>query len=240
MGVTTRSVLVPAHGSGAIPAFTATPASGSGPGLLLLHEIFGVNDYIRDRAQRLAGLGYVTVAPELYWRMGRGVEIDEASNDAVDRGLEYRQRLGFPAAIDDAVTVLEHMRSMPGVFRRSGVLGFCLGAGIGFGVASHAGPAAAVLYYGPDIVSQLSRAPDVRCPVLFHWGGDDDLVPPESRAAVAAAFRARTDVESHVYPDASHGFDNDRSPIFSRPTQAAQAWKRTEEFLASTLPVGHH
>lgn len=240
MGVTTGTSLVPAHGSGAIPSFVATPPSGSGPGILLLHEIFGITGYIRRRAQQLARLGYVTVVPELYWRFGRGIEIDEAEDDALERGLEYRQRLDLSVAVDDAVTVFEHLRSMPSVFRRSGVLGFCLGAGVAFGVAAHAGPAAAVCYYGSDIAGQLHRAPDVRCPVLFHWGGDDDLLPEQTRNAVLAAFGDRTDVESHVYPGASHAFDNERSPVFSRPAQAAEAWQRTEEFLGRTLPVAHH
>lgn len=240
MGVTTQKIAVPAHAAGAIPAFVATPPTGSGPGILLLQEIFGVNAYIRDRAERLAALGYVVVAPELYWRLGRGIEIDERDDDALERGLAYRQRLQLPETIDDAVTVFEHMRSMSGVFRRSGVLGFCLGAGVGFGVATHTVPATAVLYYGSDIAGQLDRAPHVRCPVLFHWGGDDEFVPPETRQRVTGAFAQRDDVESHVYPGASHAFDNDRSPIFSRPEQAAAAWQRTTEFLARTLPVAHH
>lgn len=240
MTVTTHTIAVPAHAAGAIPAFVAEPPSGSGPGILLLQGIFGVNGHIRRRAEQLAALGYVVVAPELYWRIGRGIEIDEADGDALERGLAYRRQLQLPVAIDDAVTVFEHLRSMPGIFRRSGVLGFCLGAGIGFGVATHAGPASAVLYYGSDIPGQLGRAVHVRCPVLFHWGGDDDYIPEETRERITGAFAQRDDVESYVYPGASHAFDNDRSPVFSRPEQAAQAWQRTTEFLGRTLPVGHH
>lgn len=240
MGVTSRSILVPAHGAGAIPAFVAEPPSGTGPGMLVVHEIFGITDYVKSRAEDLARLGYVAIVPEIYWRQARGVVIDEADDDAVERGLEYRQRLDFAMAVDDAVTSFEHLRSLPGVYRRSGVLGFCLGAGIAFGVAAHADPAAAVLYYGSDVAAHLDRAPDVRCPTLFHWGGDDAYVPETTRHAVAAAFAHRDDVETHVYPGASHAFDNARSPVFSRPEQAARAWARTAEFLTRTLPVGHH
>lgn len=239
MSVSTRTILIPALGAGAVPAFVAVPPSGSGPGILLCQEIFGVNDYIRDRATRLASLGYVTVAPQLYRRFGRDIAIDEADDDALDRGLEYRQRLDFAGAIDDAVAAFEHMREMPDAYRRIGVLGFCLGAGIAFGVAARTSPAAAVLYYGSDIPAQLDHAPDVRCPLLFHWGGDDDYVPETARDAVAKAFSGR-DVETYLYPGAGHAFDNDRSPVFSRPRQAAEAWRRTEAFLARTLPVAHH
>lgn len=240
MGITSRSVLVPAHGAGAIPALVTEPPSGTGPGMLVVHEIFGVTDHVRSRAETLARLGYVAIVPDLYWRLARGVVIDEAAEDAVERGLEYRRRLDFTVAVDDAVTTFEHLRSLPAAYRRSGVLGFGLGAGIAFGVAAHAGPAAAVLYYGSDIAAHIDRAPDVRCPVLFHWGGDDDLVPEPTRHAVAAAFAHRGDVETHVHPGASHTFDNARSPDLSRPEQAARAWARTEEFLTRTLPVGHH
>lgn len=239
MAVNMNSVIVPAHAAGAIPAFVAEPATGSGPGILLLQGIFGVNDYLRRRAVELARSGYVVVAPELYWRIGRGIEIDESAAGALDLGRHYREQVDLSVAIDDAVTVFEHMRSMPGVLRRSGVLGFCLGAGVGFGVATHTVPAAAVLYYGADIAGQLDRAANVRCPLLLHWGGDDEIVPPDSSGRVSAAFARREDVTSHVYPGAGHAFDDDRSPVFTRPEQAAQAWQRTGDFLARTLPIGH-
>lgn len=239
MTVTTHAALVPALGAGAIPAFVAEPGSGSGPGILLVQEIFGVNDYIRRRAESLAALGYVTIAPDLYWRLGDGVQIDETDDDALERGLDYRGRLDFPTAVDDAVATLEHMLSMEEVLGHPGVLGFCLGAGIAFGVSIHADPATAVLYYGSDIPGQLQQAGEVRCPLLFHWGGDDEYVPAESRDAVTQAFADHPDVETYLYPGAGHAFDNDRSPLFSRPEQAAQAWQRTEAFLARTLPIGH-
>lgn len=239
MTVTTRRALIPAHGMGAMPALVAEPGQGSGPGILLMHEIFGITGYIRRRATALAEAGYVTIVPDLYWRLGEGVVIDEAGEGALEAGLDYRQRLDFGAAVDDAVAAFEHLDEMEESLGHGGVLGFCLGAGIAFGVAVHADPATAVLYYGSDIPGQLPRAHEVRCPALFHWGGDDAYVPTESREAVAAAFDGRTDVEAHVYPGASHAFDNDASPMFSRPDQAAQAWQRTLDFLARTLPVGH-
>ncbi|MGH3096733.1 MAG: dienelactone hydrolase family protein [Streptosporangiales bacterium] len=239
MTVTTRRIRVAAHGRGAMPALLAEPGRGSGPGILLLHEIFGITDYIHRRATALAEAGYVTLVPDLYWRLGDDVVIDEGGEGALEVGLDYRQRLDFGAAVDDAVAALEYLDEMEESLGRGGVLGFCLGAGIAFGVAVHADPVTAVFYYGSDIPGQLARAHEVRSPALFHWGGDDDYVPAEARAAVDSAFSGRTDVETHVYPGASHAFDNDVSPLFSRPEQAAEAWQRTEDFLARTLPVGN-
>lgn len=237
MTVTTRRALIPAHGIGAMPALLAEPGQGSGPGLVLLHEIFGITGYIQRRATALAEAGYITLVPDLYWRLGEDVVINEAGEGALAAGLDYRQRLDFGAAVDDAVAALEYLDEMEESLGHGGVLGFCLGAGIAFGVAVHADPSTAVLYYGSDIPGQLSRAHEVRCPTLFHWGGDDDYVPAEAREAVAAAFGERDDAEAHVYPGASHAFDNDTSPLFSRPPQSAEAWQRTEDFLARTLPV---
>lgn len=239
MTVTTRRALIPAHGRGAIPALVAEPGRGSGPGILLLHEIFGITDYIRRRATTLAEAGYVTLVPDLYWRLGDNVVIEEGDEGALESGLDYRQRLDFSAAVDDAVAALEHLDEMEESLGHGGVLGFCLGAGIAFGVAVRADPSTAVFYYGSDIPGQLSRAHEVRCPALFHWGGDDDYVPAEARASVDSAFSGRTDIETHVYAGASHAFDNDASPLFSRPEQSAEAWQRTEEFLGRTLPVSH-
>ncbi|MGH2943529.1 MAG: dienelactone hydrolase family protein, partial [Solirubrobacteraceae bacterium] len=99
---------------GRLEAHVAVPASGGGPGIVLLHEIFGVNDYVRDAARRLAELGCVVLAPDLYWRTQPGLELnhDEAG---VQAGMAAAQRLDVAAAVGDALAALEVLRAMPEV-----------------------------------------------------------------------------------------------------------------------------
>src|SRR5205085_7163161 len=101
MSIATRAEAVTTGDAAGMQCHVALPAGGRGPGILVLQEIFGVNDYIRGRAETLAGLGYVAMAPDLYWRLEPGLEIphDEAG---LQRAFGFMQRLDEPRAIQDA------------------------------------------------------------------------------------------------------------------------------------------
>lgn len=213
----------------------ALPEAGTGPGLLLLQEIFGVNDYVRGRAETLAGLGYAVIAPDLYWRIRPGIALphDEAG---LQQAFGYMQQLDQPQAVNDAGAALEHLRRLPEVTGRTGVIGFCMGGRLGYHVTARSRPDAAVLYYGSGIADALDLAADVRCPVLFHFGEDDPYIPVEQVERIREAFRNRDDVEVDVQPDAQHAFDNYLAPMFHRPAAAAAAWELTVDFLRRRLP----
>jgi carboxymethylenebutenolidase len=233
MSITTRVEAVTTEDGGIMTCHLALPEGGRGPGVLLLQEIFGVNDYVRGRAETLARLGYAAMAPDLYWRLEPGVEIpqDEAG---LQRAFGYLQRLDGAQAARDAGAALDHLRGLTGA---AGVLGFCMGGRIGYHVTASFHPDAAVLYYGSGTADSLDLAPGVRCPVLFHFGADDPYIPPDQVDRIQAAFRGRDDVEFDVQPDARHAFDNYLAPMFHVPQASRAAWALTEDFLARRLPV---
>jgi carboxymethylenebutenolidase len=235
MSIATRTEQVVVEG-GSMPAHLAAPEGGRGPGLLLLQEIFGVNDYITGRAATLAGMGYTVLAPDLYWRMEPGIALPHDA-DSLERAFGYVQRLDEPRAIEDAGAAFRHLRALAECDGRAGVIGFCLGGRIGYHVAALVGPDAAVLYYGSGIADRLDLAPRLRCPTLMHFGADDPYIPPEAVERIQAAFGGREEVEIAVQPDAQHTFDNYLAPMFHRPAAALAAWQLTEEFLARCLPV---
>jgi carboxymethylenebutenolidase len=222
-------------GDGAFGAHLALPAAGSGPGLVLLHEIFGVNDYVRDAARRFAGLGYVVLAPDLFWRTQPGLELghDEAGLQA---GLAASAQLDVEAAVADARAALEALRALPEVTGgRAGVAGFCLGGTLAYRVAAGADPDVAVVYYGSGIPSALGDAAAIACPAIMHWGGADPYIPREQVDAVAAMAAAHDRIECHVHEGAGHAFDNP-APMFADPAARAAAWELTAAFLARELP----
>ena len=236
MSSATRVEAVTTGDAAGMPCHVALPASGRGPGILVLQEIFGVNDYVHSRSETLAGLGYVAMAPDLYWRLEAAVAIphDEAG---LQRAFGYMQRLDEPRAVGDAVAAVDLLRGLPEVTGSVAVLGFCLGGRIGYHVTAGSRPDAAVLYYGSGTAAALDLAPDIRCPVLFHFGADDAYIPPEQVEAIRAAFRDRADVEFDVQPGAGHAFDNHLAPMFHVPHARAAAWELTEDFLRRRLPV---
>jgi carboxymethylenebutenolidase len=216
-------------------AHLSLPESGEGAGVLVLMEIYGVGSYIRRATERLAELGYVALAPDLYRRIEPGLEI-EHDEAGLGRALEAGQRLDQEGAVQDSVDALHALRARPEVAGRPvGVLGFCLGGTLAYGVAVAADPAAAVCYYGSGIPDMLERADQIECPVLLHWGAEDNFIPLEAAQRVCDFAATREGWECHIQPDGGHAFDNHDAPMFSRPEAAARAWEITREFLRRNL-----
>jgi carboxymethylenebutenolidase len=179
----------------------------------------------------------VALAPELYSRVGSRLVFDERDTATLQPALEAGQKLDFAMAADDAVAALEHLRRLPEVRDgQAGVIGFCLGGGLAYMVAAASDPAVAVCYYGSAIPGNLDGATRVTCPILLHFGEEDDYIPAEARAAVERALAGK-DAELHLHAGAGHAFDNHLSPIFSRPAAAAEAWVQTVDFLERKLPA---
>jgi carboxymethylenebutenolidase len=216
-------------------AYLTLPDALEGPGLVVLMEIFGVGSYIKRATERLAELGYVAMAPDLYRRIAPGLELDH-DEDGLKRALETVQRLDQLGAVEDSVAALAALRERPEVEGHEvGVLGFCLGGTLAYEVAATADPAVAVCYYGSGIPDSLDRADRISCPVLLHFGGQDQYIPLEAAERVREFARGRDGWECHIYPDAGHAFDNHDAPMFFRPEPATRAWRITQDFLAWNL-----
>jgi carboxymethylenebutenolidase len=223
-------------GSGSFAATVTLPPSGSGPGLILLQEIFGVNEYLRAVGQRLAALGYVSLAPDLFWRQEPGVDLPH-DESAMGKGMGLAQGFDADKGSEDLGASLQFLRSLPEVTGGAGALGFCFGGTMAFLTAAAHDPDVAVSYYGSGVPSMLGMADAVTCPVLFHFGAADPFLPLEGAKAVEAAFAGREGCEVHIHEGAGHAFDNSFAPTFHQPEHAARAWDQTSAFLARHLPV---
>lgn len=212
-----------------------TPDSGTGPGLLLIQEIFGVGPYIRAVAERLASAGYVVGAPDIFWRLHRNWEAahDEAGLAA---SLENVQQLDVPLAITDCAASLEQLATTDGVQGRPGVIGFCLGGTLAWAVAAAGKPSCCVSYYGTGVASMLDMISQVSCPVLFHFGASDDYIPGEAVEAINAAIAGREGFSLNV-EQAGHAFDNHEAQVFYHEASANAAWAKTMAFLDAHLPA---
>jgi len=210
------------------------PDAGAGASIVLAHEIFGVADYIRSVAERLAAAGYVVAVPELFWRFAPGWvgSADEAGTGAA---LEQLAALDRDQAIGDVGTALDFVGRLPGVDGSPAVLGFCLGGTLAFGVAARFEPAACVSYYGSGVPDMLDLIDDVHCPTLFHFGSRDAYIPGEGIDAVAAAIADRPHLQLNV-EIAGHAFDN-VAPLFHDESAARSAWSKTMAFLAEHVPL---
>ncbi len=213
-----------------------TPEGGSGPGLLLIQEIFGVGAYIRAVADRLADAGYVVGAPDVFWRFAPGWAADH-DQAGLEASLAQVGNLDPQQAIADCAAALAHLQTDPATGGRVGVIGFCLGGTLAWGVAAVAQPACCVSYYGSGVPSMLGLIDQVSCPTLFHFGDADAYIPNEGVDALAAAIAGREGFVINV-ERAGHAFDNHESAMFYDEAAANAAWAKTMAFLATHLPVG--
>lgn len=213
------------------------PDSGSGPGLLLIQEIYGVSDYIRAVGEDLAGLGYVVGAPDLFWRLEPGYQAahDEAG---LTRSLAMGGRFDTGQGVADSAAALARLRSLPEVAGGTGIIGFCLGGSIAYFLAARtAEPVTVVSFYGSAVPDNLDTLDRIAGPLLFHFGGSDPYIPRAQVALVEQAVQGRPNAEILVEEDAGHAFHNRKAPMFYNAEPAARAWRRTEEFLRRHLPV---
>jgi carboxymethylenebutenolidase len=229
----TSVVAVPTHDGGTMAARLTHPTGGSGPGVLVIHEIFGVNDYLQFVLDRLAGLGYVALCPDLFWRIDPDHEIaqDEAGLGAA---MERMASFDMADAVRDCDAALGFLSRQAEVTGSVAVLGFCLGGTLAFSTAISSEPDAVVSYYGSGVADLLAGIGEIHCPVLFHFGSDDPYLPNESVDRIEAAFADRADVELRRY-SAGHAFDNSFSDLFHDPRAAEEAWGATADFLRRVL-----
>ncbi|MGG5753599.1 dienelactone hydrolase family protein [Zafaria sp. Z1313] len=210
----------PAHG------YLALPESGSGPGVIVIQEWWGLTDHIRDVADRLAAEGFVALAPDLY---GGWITHDG------DEAAEMMSRLPAEDGARLLAGAVDHLLSLDAVTSETvGAIGFCMGGGFVLALAAQQGPrvSAAVPYYGvgqavPDSYARLTAA------VQGHYAEQDGFYPVEQARAQEEQIRRESgaDVEFFYY-DAPHAFHNDANPQGNyRPEASRQAWERSLAFL---------
>lgn len=216
---------------GHLPAYYARPATGTNfPTILVNEEVFGVNDYIQDVCRRLAKLGYLAVAPEVYARIGDLAKATD--NTQVTAIVGQKPDAELMSDLDSTLAWAAHNKGDP---THAGTIGFCRGGRTVWLYAGH-NPhlKAAVSFYGVlddktsaiQPHSALDVADEIKCPLLGLYGGKDALNPPDLvHGAEAKAKAAHKTVDIVIYPDAPHGFHADYRPSY-RKADAEDAWNR--------------
>lgn len=227
-----RWIDLPQPGGATQAAYLALPPGGSGPGLVLYQEIFGVNAHIRTVAEQYALAGFVVLAPDVFWRQAARVEL---GYDGADRqcALELAQGADPGQLLADIALHVSTLRQRPEVTGKVAALGYCMGGRLAYLAAATTDVDAAVGYYGGGIQDQLDRASRIRCPLMLHYGETDGHIPLEAVERVRKALAA-SGSEVFVYPDAGHGFNCWARASYHAPA-AALAHARSLHLLATAL-----
>lgn len=213
-------------GDGEAFGYLRAPESGSGPGVVVIQEWWGLTTHVASIVDRLAAAGFVALAPDLYG--------GPTTHDAAE-AMELVKRLPVERAAEDLAGAVDYLVGLPEVTSSTvGAIGFCMGGGFVFALAARRPDlvSAAVPFYG--LPRDESLVPRIRAAVQGHFGLEDHSIPVERVRAVFATLDDRPDVapaQLHLYP-AGHAFVNDENLIGTYdPECAAQAWSRAVEFL---------
>jgi carboxymethylenebutenolidase len=227
-----RYETVDVPGVGTYEAYCAAP-NHPAPGVLVFQEIFGINDNMRELADRFAEAGYVALVPDMFWRIEPRFERNDEAGMA--DAFERVQKFDREGAIVDIHAAHVHLAHLPECNDKIGATGFCLGGALAFAAAATSkvdgkGIDAAVCYYGSAINDMLTLVDHIECPVMYHYGNADAYIPPENIDEVERAVANCPDVEFHRY-DAGHAFSNADAPSMYHEPSAKLAWGRTIEFF---------
>lgn len=205
-------------------AWLAAPAGKARGAVLVIQEIFGVNEHIRAVTDSFAAEGYVAIAPALFDRIRKGIELGYNA-DTMKEGMGYVMQLKPEKTLLDlaaSIAVVKHAR-------RVGAVGFCWGGKMAYIAGCELPIACGVAYYGGGIAKELGKTPN--CPMLYHFGGRDTHIPQSDIDQIRAADTRGT---FYIYPDAEHGFNCDMRGSYNAPA-AQLARQRTLAFLARHL-----
>jgi carboxymethylenebutenolidase len=216
-------------GDDTVQALIYTPdGKGPFPGILVIHEWWGLNDWVKDQASKLSDLGYVALAVDLY----RGKVATTA-----DEAHEIMRGVPDDRAARDLHAAFEFLKSQPNVKRdRIASIGWCMGGGYSFNVALQEPTLTAdVINYG-HLATEPESLKKINASILGIFGGQDRGIPVEDvRKFEQTMKHLGKKVEIVIYPNAGHAFENPNNKAGYRPDDAADAWKRTVKFLAEML-----
>ncbi|HEY0182014.1 MAG TPA: dienelactone hydrolase family protein [Rhodopila sp.] len=195
-----------ADGSGSFSAFVVEPRQKPAGVVVVIQEIFGVNQAMRDICTWVADLGFIAVCPDLFWRIEPGIDITDKSDAEWKRAFELFQAFDQVMGIEDLKATVDACRTMPGANGKVATMGYCLGGRLAFMMAEQSDADANISYYGVGLDALLGDLPKVTKPLLIHIADKDAFFPPEGRAAVVAATQGHKFAVSYVYPNADHAF----------------------------------
>ena len=224
-----------ADGSGEFSAFVWSPKNKEKAGaVLLIQEIFGVNDALRETGASLAAQGFIAIAPDLFWRQQPGVNISDKTDAEWQQAFGLVQNFDQDKGIEDLKTTLAAARKLPGCNGNVATMGFCLGGRLAVMMAKRADADANISYYGVMLDNLAGEFDNISAPLMLHIAEKDEFVPPDVQEKVLDALEDNEWVDAFIYPDVMHAFARPGGVHYDARA-ATIANGRTTELLAEIL-----
>ena len=214
--------------------YLSSPAEG-GPGVVVIQEIFGVNTWLRDVCDMLAEKGYMALAPDLFWRVQPGVQLDATIEEEFNQGLDLYGKFDVDKGIEDIQAAITYLRKRDECNGKVGTTGFCLGGMLTYLSGTRTDTDASAAYYGVGIEGLLGEASNIKKPMLLHIADEDSFVPKEASDQVRDALQGHEMVSIYTYEGCDHGFarDSDEAHYNAEATELAHG--RTLDLFKGAL-----
>lgn len=219
---------------GSFSAYVARPKAASAPAVVVIQEIFGVNQVMRDITDGLAAQGYLAICPDLFWRIEPGIDITDQTEAEWKRAFELFNAFDVDAGVKDIAATVSAIRKDPGCSGKVGAVGYCLGGLLAFLTATRTDADASVSFYGVGIEGRVAEAEKLTRPLMMHIAEEDQFVPKEAQKVILQALKDHPNVEIHTYPGRDHAFARVGGQHYDE-ADAKLANGRTLQFFKKTL-----
>jgi carboxymethylenebutenolidase len=213
METATRDITIPSADGGAIPVYISLPAVTPAPALVIVAAIMGVDDTTRAWADRYAEHGFLTVAPDFFWRTIPG-PLRRDVPEELAKSKERNKNFDRDACVRDIASVRDYVRGLPGSNGAWAVAGYCFGGRYTLISAADLGADAVIGFHPSRMGLELEAAAKITCPTSYHFGGADTSVTMDVVEAVQAALKSNPRAESFIYPGVQHGFTMPGQPAY--------------------------
>ncbi len=213
-------------------AWVSYPSVMPAPVVIVIQEIFGINDELKDKCDDLAREGYLAIAPDLFWRIEPGIELVDSDPEQLQRAFQLFGQFDQVMGLQDLKATLKFARTMSEANGRCGAVGYCLGGRLAFMMAEHTDVDAVVSYYGVGLGGLLAEAKNVRKPVLLHIAAEDEFVPKEEQQQIIEGVKDYLCIDHHIYPGVQHAFARGQGMHYNEEA-ATLANTRTSNFLSN-------
>ena len=225
---------IQAKDGGIFSAYIALPQITPAPAIIMIQEIFGVNQEMRDKCDELAKLGYIGICPDLFWRIEPGIDLVDSKPEQLERAFELFGLFDQDAGMKDLTATLETIRKHPDCNGKVGCVGYCLGGRMAYRMAAETDIDASVSYYGVGLDELLDKSDNITKPYIMHIAGEDDFVPKDAQDKIMSHMANKSNVETYHYPGMDHAFARGNGMHYNEEA-ATLANTRTYNFLAEHL-----
>lgn len=227
-------ITIPTRQGDSFNAYIAMPEQTPAPCVIVIQEIFGINQGIREKCDWLASEGFIACAPDLFWQIEPGIELSDQNGEELKRAFELFGEFDIDNGIEDIKATKHTLKGHADSTGKIGCLGYCLGGKLAYLTAARSNIDASIGYYGVGIEELLAEANNISAPLALHIAEEDGFVPPKAQTQIHEGLDTHNNVTLYDYPAVDHAFTRVGGDNYNEEA-AKIADNRSIEFLKEHL-----